>query len=202
MGINLLAKSVSGAPDFRTAATLLGVSEAHIRAVDIVESAGAGFDASLRIKLLFEPHKFRDATQGKYDQTHSWLSHKYDTARNRISYKRNQYEVFAEAAALDTSCAIMACSWGRYQILGSHYKALGFESPFEFLEQNLMSENQQLVIFCQFLKINPPMLTALKASDWAGFARRYNGQGYAINAYDTKLEAAFKKVQLIRKSQS
>ena len=33
----------------------------------------------------------------------------------------------------------------------------------------------------------------LAAHDWAGFARGYNGPGYAQNAYDTKLAAAYRK---------
>ena len=189
--MNLAAKA-QVKPDFKAAAVVLGVTEAHIRAVDIVESAGAGFDANQRIKLLFEPHKFRDHTGAKFDQSHSWLSHKYDAARNRISYKRNQHEVFTEASALDQDSAIKACSWGRYQILGEHYKALGFESPQEFLQQNLMSEQQQLLIFCSFIKVNPQIHAALKACDWPGFARRYNGPAYAANSYDVKLQAAYK----------
>lgn len=188
--MNLSEKTIV-IPDFKSAALILGVSEAHIRAVDIVESGGAGFDKFGHIKLLFEPHKFRIHTRSKFDVTHSWLSHKYDAARNHISYERDQCTVFNEAYALDRDAAIMACSWGRYQILGEHYTALGFESATEFVQQNLMSENQQLVIFCKFLRINPQMLASLKTQDWAGFASRYNGKDYATNKYDTKLKAAF-----------
>ena len=189
--ISMQAKAIVK-PDFKAAAVVLGVTEAHIRAVDIVESNGAGFDDRQRIKILFEPHKFREHTGTRFDASHSWLSHKYDLARNRISYKRNQYEVFAEACALDRAAAIKACSWGRYQILGEHFSALGFESAQEFVEQNLMSEQQQLLIFCTFIKVNPQIHAALKACDWPGFARRYNGAGYAANSYDVKLQAAYK----------
>ncbi|NBT89135.1 MAG: DUF3380 domain-containing protein, partial [Flavobacteriaceae bacterium] len=31
----------------------------------------------------------------------------------------------------------------------------------------------------------------LKAKDWAGFAKGYNGPAYAKNAYDTKLAGAY-----------
>jgi hypothetical protein len=31
----------------------------------------------------------------------------------------------------------------------------------------------------------------LKEHDWAGFARKYNGPGYAENAYDQKLKNAY-----------
>src|SRR6188768_3727114 len=41
-----------------TAADKLGVDVATLRAILQVETAGAGFDAKKRLKLLFEPHIF------------------------------------------------------------------------------------------------------------------------------------------------
>lgn len=35
------------------------------------------------------------------------------------------------------------------------------------------------------------MLQALKSKDWAEFAYRYNGEGYAANQYDIKLAEAY-----------
>ena len=40
------------------------------------------------------------------------------------------------------------------------------------------------------------MLKALKAKDWAGFAKMYNGPNYQINDYDTKLAAAYRRYQV------
>jgi hypothetical protein len=36
------------------------------------------------------------------------------------------------------------------------------------------------------------LMDELRRGDWRGFARRYNGSGYAANSYDTKLAAAAK----------
>ena len=44
--------------DLLAAANKVGVDVATIRAVIEVETAGAGFDAKKRLKLLFEPHVF------------------------------------------------------------------------------------------------------------------------------------------------
>ena len=41
-----------------------------------------------------------------------------------------------------------------------------------------------------FMK-NSGCLKELKEKDWAGFARKYNGPGYAQNAYDQKLRNAY-----------
>lgn len=171
--------------DFASAALQLGVTEAHVRAVDTVESAGAGFGKDGRIKILFEPHKFQRHTKGKFDKTHPNLSHPRDH-RNQVSYARNQHEVFHEACALDKDAAIKSCSWGRYQVLGEHYKALGFESPQEFMDQHLISEHQHLMAFCKFIRINPRMHAALKRSDWPVFAECYNGPAYNVNPWNRK----------------
>ena len=48
----------------------------------------------------------------------------------------------------------------------------------------------QLDAFATFIA-REPFLSALRAQDWARFARAYNGSGYAQNQYDQKLAAAF-----------
>lgn len=179
--------------DYNLAASLLGVTVAHVKAVAEVESSGSGFDEQGRVKILFEPHKFHLETNGKFAAAYPKLSHPYDAAKNRESYRRDQYQIFDSACALDRRAAICACSWGRFQLLGSHHKSLGVATALEFAEQMAASENQQLILFVAFIKSEPKMWAALKQSNWAEFARRYNGAGYAVNAYDAKLKAAFLK---------
>ena len=188
--IEIRTRNVS---DYNLAASLLGVTVAHVKAVAEVESSGSGFDEQGRVKILFEPHKFHAETGGKFAANYPQLSHPYELQKNRESYRRDQYQVFDEACALDRRAAICACSWGRFQILGSHHKALGIATALEFAEQMAASENQQLILFVAFIKANPAMWAALKRSDWAEFARRYNGPGYVVNAYDKKMKAAFLK---------
>ncbi|TAY50928.1 N-acetylmuramidase domain-containing protein [Rhizobium leguminosarum] len=59
---------------YEQAATLLSVTEAHVRAVASVEALGSGYLASGRPKILFEAHKFSAATGRKYDSSHSNIS--------------------------------------------------------------------------------------------------------------------------------
>lgn len=180
--------------DYNLAASLLGVTTAHVKAVADVESSGSGFDDKGRVKILFEPHKFYLETGGKFAAAYPNLSHPYgDGSKNRESYKRDQYQVFDAACALDRRAAICACSWGKFQLLVSHHKSLGVATAIEFAQQMAMSENQQLILFVAFIKANPAMWEALKSSDWAGFARRYNGPDYKAYHYDDKLKAAFDK---------
>ena len=51
-------KKVYRVHELLTAADKLGVDVATLRAILQVETAGAGFDAKKRLKLLFEPHIF------------------------------------------------------------------------------------------------------------------------------------------------
>ncbi len=178
---------------FTKAAALLGVSEAHVRAVTSVEALGSGYLASGRPKILFEAHKFSAATGRKYDASHPNISSK---TWNKALYGaggENQYARLAVAMKVNQTAALAACSWGAFQILGSNFKAAGYSSVQAFVYSTCQSEDEQLFGFCNFVKSNPAMHKALRAKDWANFASRYNGPGYKANAYDSKLSAAFKK---------
>ena len=54
------------------------------------------------------------------------------------------------------------------------------------------SEDQQLLGMAGFIR-SQKLDTKLRARDWAGFARGYNGASYWQNQYDVKLKAAFDK---------
>jgi peptidoglycan hydrolase-like protein with peptidoglycan-binding domain len=54
------------------------------------------------------------------------------------------------------------------------------------------SEDQQVAAMADFL-ISSRLNVSLQAHDWASFARGYNGANYAINRYDTRLNAEFQK---------
>lgn len=159
--------------DFARAAAALGCDVAAIRAVDAVESAGAGFDAQNRVKILFEPGQFRKLTGGKYNTSHPDLSHPYDP--RDPSYRRDQHDVFGEAAALDYDAAVQATSWGRYQILGSNWRAAGCASLREFERAMRSSESRHLDSFVAFVRANPAMHKALQQRQWLTFALAYNG---------------------------
>ncbi len=54
------------------------------------------------------------------------------------------------------------------------------------------SEGKQLIAFVNFVILNN-LAGKLRRKDWSGFARRYNGSGYKVNQYDTKLKKAYYK---------
>ena len=53
-------------------------------------------------------------------------------------------------------------------------------------------EDKQLEAFARFVKL-AKLHSYLEQKHWVGFAKRYNGPGYARNQYDKKLEGAYRK---------
>ena len=77
-----------------------------------------------------------------------------------------------------------------FQIMGFNHHLCGCKDVFEFVHKVSESHANQLELMYHFM-YNSGCLKELKAKDWAGFARKYNGPGYAQNAYDQKLRNAY-----------
>ncbi|MGM9816867.1 MAG: N-acetylmuramidase family protein [Lepagella sp.] len=88
--------------------------------------------------------------------------------------------------------ANMGTFWGMFQIGGFNYKICSCESVDEFVELMSKSEFAQLELFARLI-VNTGMVKDLKAKNWAGFARRYNGASYKRRGYHTKMAAAYQK---------
>lgn len=186
--------------NYSEAAKLLGVEEAAVKAVASVESQGYGFikDATgVNVpKILFERHimfkRLRDFTPIKSKD----MAVKYPDIVNESpgGYKGGlaEWERLDRAIKIDRVSALESASWGSFQIMGMHWKALGFNSVQEFVNK-AYTEEGQLDLFVRFVKASPNVLRALKAKDWVGVARAYNGPGYAANKYDTKMKEAYER---------
>jgi hypothetical protein len=55
----------------------------------------------------------------------------------------HQYEKLVRASQLDLELALMACSWGGFQILGEYYSSCGCATIFEFANQFLSGTGGQ-----------------------------------------------------------
>lgn len=178
------------ASDYQRVATLLGCDIAAIIAVDVVESAGSGFLPDGRLKSLFEGHHFSKYTSRRFDNSHPTLSYKTWT---KIYYRNGpgEHERLTQAMSLDRRAALMSASFGRFQILGSNFKACGYLDVEQFYRALTESEANHLSAFANFVKSNKALLTAIRAHDWSTFAKVYNGPAYKANKYDTKLATAY-----------
>lgn len=182
--------------DLIAAAERLDVPLASIKAVNEVESRGRGFLPDGRPVILFERHVFwkQLAEHGvdplQYPDRASILS------RQRGGYAGGaaEYVRLASAAQISEAAAFEAASWGLFQIMGYHWKALGFPDVAAFVAAQRRSEGEQLAAFTAFILADPELHRALKGRKWAQFARRYNGPAYAENLYDVKLERAYARL--------
>ncbi|MCQ0033125.1 N-acetylmuramidase domain-containing protein [Burkholderia glumae] len=80
-----------------------------------------------------------------------------------------------------------------FQVMGYHWKRLGYASVDEFVARMETSEGDQLDGFVRFVAADSSLLSALKNRKWAAFAKGYNGPDYARNLYDAKLAQAYER---------
>ncbi|MDP3414629.1 N-acetylmuramidase domain-containing protein [Falsiroseomonas sp.] len=176
--------------DMLRAAAALGDSVAAVQAVLTVETGGAGgFLLDGRPRILFEAHLFSRATGRRFDASHPRISAQpWD--RRLYAGGAGEWPRLDAAAALARPQALCSASWGLAQILGSNHRAAGHATVEGYVAAVSESEGRQLDALVAFLRAEG-LDRLLRARDWAGFARRYNGPGYAANAYDQKLAAAY-----------
>ncbi|UVS99054.1 N-acetylmuramidase family protein [Burkholderia glumae] len=180
--------------DLQGAAERLQVDLAAVRAVNEVESRGTGFLPDGRPVILYERHiMYRQLAAAGLDA--DALAAKYPALVNpkRGGYAGDaaEYGRLASASQISAVCALEATSWGAFQIMGFHWKALGYPDVFAFVDAMKVSEAEQLEAFVRFILADKTLLAALRGRKWAKFAELYNGRAYAENLYDVKLERAF-----------
>ncbi|MGT0192523.1 N-acetylmuramidase domain-containing protein [Burkholderia pyrrocinia] len=180
--------------DLQRAADRLQVDIAAVRAVNEVESKGAGFLPDGRPVILYERHiMYRQLAAAGLDA--DALAEKYPALVNPkpggYAGDAAEYARLASASQISAACALEATSWGAFQIMGFHWKALGYPDVFAFVDAMKVSEAEQLEAFVRFVLADKVMLAALRGKKWAKFAELYNGKAYAEHLYDVKLDRAF-----------
>ena len=174
----------------------IGTGEDEIRAVLAVETTGGGFDKLGRPRMLFEPHVFNrelapglklTAAQGQGLAYPKW---------GTKPYPADSYGAFERAFRIDPAAALRSASWGIGQIMGFNHKAAGYASAGDMVAAFCESEKAQLDAMISFI-VSEGLDDDLRRHDWSGFARGYNGAGYATHGYHMKLAAAFAKWQAI-----
>ena len=178
--------------DIYRTARLIGVGEDEIRTVIEVETSGGGFDSQGRPKMLFEPHVFwRELGAGsKRDLAfNQGLAYPKWGAR---PYPDDSYPRLATAMKIDPTAALRSASWGLGQIMGFNHKAAGYASVGDMVAAFCDSEAAALEAMVRFIEAEG-LDDDLRRHDWSGFARGYNGSGYAQHGYHTKLAAAFRR---------
>jgi hypothetical protein len=169
---------------FAKAAKELGVEEAALRAVAEVESGNMGFYANTKKPIV----RLENHVLVKYQPKYNVPFKSFGINRSGIA----EYNRFLEAYNYQKDSAIESTSFGQFQIMGFHWKSLGYKSPQDFFAQMSKNAESQFDAFVRFLVKNN-LVKYLKTKNWSMFAYYYNGAGYAKNAYDVKMANAYEK---------
>lgn len=173
--------------DISTMATRLGCTAKQLRAVAKVESSGAGFDTKARPKILFERHKFHHLTGGRFPAS-PW------NQPQGGGYKEDSWMKLTCAADQDVDAAFASASWGKFQVLGMHWEALGYPSPLEMAYSTVISEASHYEMLARYIEHfglkQAIRQLSINQADNELFARLYNGPQFRKFAYHTKLAQA------------
>lgn len=175
----------------------LGVETAVLRAVIEVECKGSGFNADNTPVILFERHVMRQRliANGKSKIADQMMIKRPDLCTKSAGgygLYSAQHGRLNAAAQYHRASALESASWGIGQVMGYHWKALGYASLQAFINAMYKDEASQFDAMCRFIQKNN-LVSTLKNKDWKAFARGYNGPAYAKNSYDAKLANAYKK---------
>lgn len=170
----------------------IGIDPGVAVAVVAIESGGSGFGSDGRMIIRFENQLFwfnwgeaNAATFNQFfqfDQTVMWRGHKYRAQADApwMDVHTNQageWAALAHARTLDDRAAKLSISLGLVQILGSNHRAIGYDTVDAMFDAFSADERFQLLGFFNFVKNDQRQINALQASDYAAFARIYNGPG-------------------------
>jgi hypothetical protein len=169
-------------------------------ALMLKESKATSFDAAGRPPILFERHYFREALiRYKGQAFANSVTKQFPDLCNAAATPAGGYGTYAyqwvrfdQVRNICREAAIEACSWGLGQVMGKHWKVLGYESPQDLLNCMFRSEKDQVEIIFRYLKVNN-LIEDLNAERVKKVARWYNGPAYAKNQYDTKLADLIKQ---------
>ena len=179
--------------DYRRAAARLNVPVANIMAMASVESAGETFwllDGNLVVPVRFEAHWFGKLTGYRFNDSHPDLScvswHPELAARTRA----DAWDQLNRARVLDWEAADQSASHGAFQVMGMHWKRLGYPSVKVFVDSmSANGDDGQMDAFARFIQADPALHASLAIGAWLDVEQRYNGGGYG-GSYAAKLRAA------------
>lgn len=171
-------------------ARALGASLKQMAAFAKVESNGGGFLDTGHPKILWERHYMWKRLRIRIPLISDPVPGGYtiDADRDGIN---DSWEKLMEGCKRDPVAAFESCSWGKFQIMGAHWKSLGYESVFEFAWSMRQSEMGHYEAFARFIRVNglAPLLRRVSSNpaDNVPLVKRYNGSGYLKNDYHNKI---------------
>ena len=157
-----------------------------------VESGGRGFDSATgRIIIQFEPAWFKrkapSAPPGIWSQ-------------NKVEGQAREWFAFNDAYQHNPTAAIESTSFGLGQVMGFHFKKLGYRTALEMWDDAKKGIERQIWQMAKFVATDPRLINAIKAKNWHLVATYYNGAGYRELAarlrrepYNISMQKAYNK---------
>lgn len=172
-----------------------GIEPAALVALVMIESGGqtlAQVGARLEPLIRFEGHYF-DRLLSPADREsarRAGLANPTAGAVRNPGSQAERWRLLEQAAAIDRAAAYAATSWGVGQVMGDHWRHLGYPSVEAMVAAARSGLDGQLDLMIRFIG-RAGLVEVLNRNDWAAFARAYNGPAFARNRYDQKLAAAY-----------
>jgi len=156
-----------------------------------VETGGKGFNADGKIMIQFEPHWFKK--KAPYAPSGKW-------SVNKVDVQSKEWIAFNDAFSKNRDAAMESTSIGLGQIMGFHWKRLGFKSVGEMWDFAKLSLEQQIWQIAKFIDTDSKLKFAIIDKDWLTIAKIYNGSGfmeiarrYGREPYNISMGKAYRK---------
>lgn len=130
-----------------------------------VESGGKGFEKDGKLVIQFEPYHFRKRT-GKI-------------INNIVDVQSKEWIAFNEAFKINPDAAMESTSIGLPQIMGFHWKRLGYASVGAMWDDFKQGEDQQVLALVKFIETDLRLKQAMIKKDFEAIANIYNGADWA-----------------------
>ncbi len=170
----------------------IDVEEAALKAFIEVESGGRGFDPGTgKLIIQFEPSWFRK--KAPYAPSGKW-------SVNGVERQSAEWIAFNDAFSKNPSAAMESTSIGMGQVMGFHFKRLGYATVGDMWDDAKEGEDRQIFQMAEFIRTDNILYSALKRKDWHTVAVRYNGAKYKEMAekwgrepYNISMRKAYEK---------
>ena len=173
------------------------IEPAALLAICSVESGGRVFarvGGKLEPLIRFEGHYFDRRLTGvkrKRARAEGLASPRAGVVANPRT-QAGRWALLRKAEAIDRTAARESVSWGVGQVMGAHWAWLGYRHVDDLVTDARSGAAGQVRLMVRYIR-KADLLPAIKARDWAGFARGYNGPGYKKYKYDVKIGSAYRK---------
>lgn len=176
--------------------------EALMAVVEVESNGRLGASVNGRMEPLirFEGHYFyRLLSNAKRNKAVvRGLAHSRSGRVKNPLRQASRWRLLKRAEAIDRTAALSSCSWGCGQVMGSHWRWLGYGSVDALVVEARDGASGQIRLMMRYIK-KARLISKLQTHDWAGFARAYNGPAYRKYKYHTKMRNAYRKFLRVKR---